>query len=137
MSKRPRRNSEIFDNLDELEKEIEEREKERERKGKADGNNFEENFEDRCFMYNLDDDDINLSNNNKKDNREIKSVYNKIKLELYEKTLTIDHILRLKNINQNDRVKLVEKYCIMKSQENNLEEYIKYRDILKEEIDKI
>jgi ATP-dependent Lon protease len=140
MSKRPRRNSENLDNsdnfdkLDELERELED--KERERKGKGESN-FEEQFDDRCHMYNLDDDDINLSNNNKKDNKEIKSLYNKIKLELYDKTVTIDHILKLKNINQTDRVKLVEKYCIMKSQENNLEEYIKYRDILKEEITKI
>ena len=142
MSKRPRRNSEILDNsdnLDELERELEEREKERERKGKAkeDGNNFDDKFDERCYFYNLDEDDINLNNNNKKDNKEIKCLFNKVKLELYDKTVTIDHILKLKNINQTDRVKLVERYCIMKSQENNLEEYIKYRDILKEEIDKI
>jgi len=132
MNKRPRRNSEMLDNLDELENQLEEKEKEKSR-----GNNFDELFEDRCHMYNLNDDDINLSNNNKKDNKEIKSMYNKIKSELYDKTITIDHILRLKNINQLDKIKLVEKYCIMKSTEDNLEEYIKYRDLLKDEIVKI
>ena len=100
MSKRPRRNSEILDNsdnLDELERELEEREKEkeRERKGKAkeDGNNFDDKFDERCHFYNLDEDDINLNNNNKKDNKEIKSLFNKVKLELYDNKYTTSSLI--------------------------------------------
>ena len=85
----------------------------------------------------LGDDIADEGNKSKKENKEMTNIFNKIKLHLYDKTVTIDNILSLKNINELDKVKLVEKYCIMKANEENLEEYIKYRDILKEDISKI
>ena len=101
-----------------------------------------DNFDEKCHMYNLGDlqlegDNVILGNKTKKENKELTEIFNKIKLNLYDKTVTIDTILSLKNISEIDKVKLVEKYCIMKNNEDNLEEYIKYRDILKEEVTKI
>jgi len=101
-----------------------------------------DNFDEKCHMYNLGDldleaDNVNLGNKSKKENKEMTELFKKIKLQLYDNTVTIDNILSLKNINEIDKLKLVEKYCIMKNNENNLEEYIKYRDILKEDIKKI
>jgi len=101
-----------------------------------------DNFDEKCHMYNLGDldleaDNVNLGSKSKKENKEMTELFKKIKLQLYDNTVTIDNILSLKNINEIDKLKLVEKYCIMKNNENNLEEYIKYRDILKEDIRKI
>ena len=101
-----------------------------------------DNFDEKCHMYNLGDldleaDNVNLGSKTKKENKEMTELFKKIKLQLYDNTVTIDNILSLKNINEIDKLKLVEKYCIMKNNENNLEEYIKYRDILKEDIKKI
>jgi len=101
-----------------------------------------ENFDEKCHMYNLGEldleaDNVILGNKTKKENKEMTVVFNKIKLHLYDKTVTIDNILSLKHVSELEKVKLVEKYCIMKNNENNLEEYIKYRDILKEEVTKI
>jgi ATP-dependent Lon protease len=116
------------------------------RRSNSEGSDLEnekiENFDEKCHMYNLGDldleaDNVILGNRSKKENKEMTTLFNKIKLQLYDKTVTIDNILSLKNINELDKVKLVEKYCIMKNNENNLEEYIKYRDILKEEINKV
>ena len=101
-----------------------------------------ENFDEKCHMYNLGEldleaDNVMLGNKTKKENKQMTELFNKIKLHLYDKTVTIDNILSLNHISEIDKVKLVEKYCIMKNNENNLEEYIKYRDILKEDITKI
>jgi ATP-dependent Lon protease len=101
-----------------------------------------ENFDEKCHMYNLGEldleaDNVILGNKTKKENKEMTEVFNKIKLHLYDKTVTIDNILSLKHVNELEKVKLVEKYCIMKNNETNLEDYIKYRDILKEEVTKI
>jgi len=101
-----------------------------------------DNFDEKCHMYNLGDldleaDNVILGNSSKKENKNMTDLFNKIKLQLYDKTVTIDSILSLKNTSELEKVRLVEKYCIMKNNENNLEEYIKYRDILKEEITKI
>jgi hypothetical protein len=156
MSKRPRRNSEDLrlndlDNKDNKEnkdnKDNKEKEKPKGRKrSNSEGSDLEnekiENFEEKCHMYNLGDldleaDNVILGNKSKKENKEMTTLFNKIKLKLYDKTVTIDNILGLKNVSELDKVKLVEKYCIMKNNEENLEEYIKYRDILKEEITKI
>lgn len=156
MSKRPRRNSEDLrlNDLDNKEKDKENNKKENKDKEKSKGrkrsnsegsdleNEKIENFEEKCHMYNLGDldleaDNVILGNKSKKENKEMTTLFNKIKLKLYDKTVTIDNILGLKNVSELDKVKLVEKYCIMKNNEENLEEYIKYRDILKEEINKI
>jgi len=101
-----------------------------------------DNFDEKCHMYNLGEldleaDNVILGNKTKKENKEMTDLFNKIKLQLYDKTVTIDNILSLKNISELEKVRLVEKYCVMKNNENNLEEYIKYRDIMKEEITKI
>ena len=101
-----------------------------------------DNFDEKCHMYNLGEldleaDNVILGNKTKKENKEMTELFNKIKLQLYDKTVTIDNILSLKNISELEKVRLVEKYCVMKNNENNLEEYIKYRDIMKEEITKI
>jgi len=101
-----------------------------------------DNFDEKCHMYNLGDlnleaDNVILGSKSKKENKEMTELFKKIKLQLYDNTVTIDNILSLKNVNEIDKLKLVEKYCIMKNNENNLEEYIKYRDILKIEINKI
>ena len=101
-----------------------------------------DNFDEKCHMYNLGEldleaDNVILGNKTKKENKEMTELFNKIKLQLYDKTVTIDNVLSLKNISELEKVRLVEKYCVMKNNENNLEEYIKYRDIMKEEITKI
>jgi ATP-dependent Lon protease len=101
-----------------------------------------DNFDEKCHMYNLGEldleaDNVILGNKTKKENKEMTDLFNKIKLQLYDKTVTIDNVLSLKNISELEKVRLVEKYCVMKNNENNLEEYIKYRDIMKEEITKI
>ena len=119
---------------------------ERRKRSNSEGSDLEnekiENFDEKCHMYNLGEldleaDNVILGNKTKKENKEMTEVFNKIKLHLYDKTVTIDNILSLKHINELEKVKLVEKYCIMKNNETNLEDYIKYRDILKEEVTKI
>lgn len=150
MSKRRRLNSEedlkFMDEKDFEKEEKKDKEVNRRKRSNSEGSDLEnekiENFEEKCHMYNLGEldleaDNVMLGNKSKKENRELTDIFNKIKLHLYDKTVTIDNILSLKNISELEKVKLVEKYCIMKGNENNLEEYIKYRDILKDEVTKI
>ena len=66
-----------------------------------------DNFDEKCHMYNLGEldleaDNVILGNKTKKENKEMTDLFNKIKLQLYDKTVTIDNILSLKtSINKS------------------------------------
>jgi hypothetical protein len=52
-----------------------------------------DNFDEKCHMYNLGDlqlegDNVILGNKTKKENKELTEIFNKIKLNLYDKTVT-------------------------------------------------
>jgi len=100
--------------------------------------NLDIEFMEKCYAYSLPFDWKNEYTNNKieiNEKKKISKIYNKAKKILIEKSVQITDILKLKNITNEERCILLERYAIMQSLDSNLCEYFKYRDELFSAID--
>lgn len=99
--------------------------------------NSEINFTEKCYIYGLPynwSDEYTSINVEKNRKNKLNSIYNNVKKQLINKSVQIVDILKLKNITDSERIQLIEKYAIMQSLDGQLNEYLKYRDMLRTEI---
>lgn len=99
---------------------------------------LDEEFIEKCYTYALPFDwkeEYTVTNIPIEDKKKISKTYNKLKRKLISKSVQLTDILKLKNITNDERVKLVESYAIMQSFDSDLYEYIKLRDELKTSIE--
>jgi len=101
-------------------------------------NPLDEEFTEKCYMYGLPFNwNDNYTSNKlltKIEKKSLSKNYNKMKRFLISKNIELVDILQLKNITNNERLFLIEKFSILQSLDSDLYEYIKYRELLKEEI---
>ena len=106
-------------------------------KAKINLDNKEINFTEKCYIYGLPynwSDEYTSINVEKNRKNKLTGIYNNVKKQLINKSVQIVDILKLKNITDSERIILIEKYAIMQSLDGQLNEYIKYRDMLRTEI---
>ena len=83
--------------------------------------------------------DMTLTDFNKYENNDLgfmDNQFDKIKNNIENKYITLDRILNIKYISLDDKTKLIEKLCILKSCEKDPYDFIKYRDLLLLDINK-
>jgi ATP-dependent Lon protease len=101
-------------------------------------NKLDIEFLNKCYMYGLPYNNNDEYNNNKisiEDKTKITKIYNKIKKNLILKSINILDILNINNMTIKEKTVLIEKYSILQLLDGDLFEYIKYRDVLKSEIE--
>jgi ATP-dependent Lon protease len=93
---------------------------EKRKRSLSDGDTYENNL----FIsnvYNLPDK-LDITNT-----KQIK-IYENIKTNLLEKEITLERIIKLENILDNERLNLIEKYTIMENSQTDLQLYFRQRD---------
>lgn len=99
---------------------------------------LDEEFMEKCYTYALPFDwkeEYTVTNILPEDKKKISKIYNKLKKKLISKSVQLTDILKLHNITNDERVRLIESYAVMQSLDGDLYEYIKFRDELKTSID--
>lgn len=97
-----------------------------------------EKFVEKCYFYNLPinwEDEytyLNVDNNRK---TKLSNIYNTVKQQLSNKSISICDILKITGVTHNERLEMIEDYAIMQSYDSDIKEYVRLRRLLNKRMD--
>ena len=94
----------------------------------------DEKFQEKCYFYGLPinwTEEYTFHNVENTKRTKLNNIYNDLKQQLTAKAVTLCDILKIVNISHSERLILAEDYAIMQSNDLDIKEYTKLRDLLR------
>jgi ATP-dependent Lon protease len=93
-----------------------------------------EKFAEKCYFYNLPlnwNDEYKYLNVDEHKKTKLNNIYNTVKQQLSNRSISICDILKITGITYNERLELIEEYAFMQSYDTDIREYTRLREQLR------